>query len=143
MPKSKDKSSMLALNRIFNRVLRNIAIVFLVGLVAFTGVAINPAQANPLEAAKERILGGHEENAAIAEEQTDDYIESGKRAAEVIPKDLGTGSRQKNPVNMLKRAGEELGNDLPKRAVGANDYDRSEVEQELARNKAQRSDFGS
>ncbi|MBF2066643.1 MAG: hypothetical protein IGS39_19815 [Calothrix sp. C42_A2020_038] len=127
----------------FNKIFRKIAIVFLVGLVALTGVAITPAQANPIEAAKERILEGNAENAAKAQEAADDYIESGRRAAEVIPQELGTGSRQKNPVNMLKRAGEELGNDLPKRVVGANDYDRSQVEQELARNKAKRGDFGS
>jgi hypothetical protein len=70
----------------------------------------------------------------------DDYIESGKRAGEVIPKELGTGIRQKNPVNMLKRAGEELGNDQIPRAFGAKDYERSEIEQELARNKAARGD---
>jgi hypothetical protein len=70
----------------------------------------------------------------------DDYIESGKRAGEVIPKDLGTGSRQKNPINMLKRAGEELGNEPPKRTFGAKDYERSEIEKELMRNKAERGD---
>lgn len=134
---------MLVLSQCFNRVLRNIAIAFLVGLVAFTSVAIPTANANPLEAVKERIQEGNAENAAIAEELNNDYVKSGKRAAEVIPKELGTGERQKNPINMLKRAGEELGNDLPKRAAGANDYDRSKVEQELARNKAQRGDFGS
>jgi hypothetical protein len=83
------------------------------------------------------------ENAAKAQQMNDDYIKSGKRAAEVIPKDLGTGSRQKNPVNMLKRAGEELGNDIPKRVLGDNNYDRSPIEAELARNKAARGDYGS
>jgi hypothetical protein len=43
----------------------------------------------------------------------DDYIESGKRAGEVIPKDLETGNRQKNPISMLKRASGELGNNQP------------------------------
>lgn len=71
----------------------------------------------------------------------DDYVESGKRAGEVIPKDLGTGSRQKNPINMLQRAGEELGNEPLKRSFGAKDYERSEIEKELARNKAARGDF--
>jgi hypothetical protein len=71
----------------------------------------------------------------------DDYVESGKRAAEVIPKELGTGSRQKNPVDMLKRAGEEVVNNPLKRSFGVNDYDRSPIEEELARNKAERGDY--
>lgn len=92
---------------------------------------------------KSRQISRASENAAKAQKMGDDYIESGKRAAEVIPKNLGTGSRQKNPVNMLKRAGEELGNDIPKRVVGDNNYDRSPIEKELVRNKAARGDFGS
>lgn len=71
----------------------------------------------------------------------DDYVESGKRAAEVIPKELGTGKRQKNPLTMLKRAGEELTNEPLKRTFGVNDYERSDIEKELARNKAARGDF--
>jgi hypothetical protein len=71
----------------------------------------------------------------------DDYVESGKRAGEVIPKDLGTGSRQRNPVDMLKRAGEEVVNNPLKRSFGVNDYDRSPIEEELARNKAERGDY--
>jgi hypothetical protein len=69
------------------------------------------------------------------------YTESGRRAGEVIPKDLGTGSRQKNPINMLKRAGEEITNDPLQRSFGAEDYERSGIEQELRRNKAARGDF--
>ncbi|HLO86742.1 MAG TPA: hypothetical protein VK203_17315 [Nostocaceae cyanobacterium] len=69
------------------------------------------------------------------------YTESGRRAGEVIPKDLGTGARQKNPINMLKRAGEEITNDPLQRSFGAQDYQRSEIEKELMRNKAQRGDF--
>ncbi|WP_245912236.1 hypothetical protein [Brunnivagina elsteri] len=93
---------------------------------------------------KVRQISRTSENAAKAQQMNDDYIKSGKRAAEVIPKDLGTGSRQKNPVDMLKRAGEELGNDIPKRVVGNNNnYDRSPIERELVQNKAARGDYGS
>lgn len=109
---------MLAFNRIFNQLRRTIAIAFLAGLILLTSL---PASAQ-----------------AVGD---DDYVESGKRAAEVIPKDLGTGSKQKNPVEMLKRFGSELTNDPAKRTLGAEDYERSEIEQELARNKAQRGDY--
>jgi hypothetical protein len=109
---------MLAFNRIFNQLRRTIAIAFLAGLILLTSL---PASAQ-----------------AVGD---DDYVESGKRAAEVIPKDLGTGSKQKNPVEMLKRFGSELTNDPAKRTLGSEDYERSEIEQELARNKAQRGDY--
>jgi hypothetical protein len=109
---------MLAFNKIFNQLRRTIAIAFLVGLVFLTSL---PASAQA--------------------ESANDYIESGKRAAEVIPKDLGTGIKQKNPVEMLKRFGSELTNDPAKRSFGAEDYERSEIEQELARNKAERGDY--
>ncbi len=109
---------MLALKRIFNQLRRSVAIAFLAGLIFLTSL---PASAQ-----------------AVGD---DDYVESGKRAAEVIPKDLGTGSKQKNPVEMLKRFGSELTNDPLQRTVGAQDYERSEIEQELARNKAQRGDY--
>ena len=109
---------MLAFNRIFNQLRRTIAIAFLAGLVFLTSL---PASAHA--------------------ESANDYIESGKRAAEVIPKDLGSGIKQKNPVEMLKRFGSELTNDPAKRSFGAQDYERSEIEQELARNKAQRGDY--
>ncbi|HLP91185.1 MAG TPA: hypothetical protein VK184_21725 [Nostocaceae cyanobacterium] len=69
------------------------------------------------------------------------YTESGRRAGEVIPPDLGTGARQKNPINMLKRAGEELTNDPLQRSFGAQDYERSGIEKELIRNKAARGDY--
>ena len=109
---------MLAFNKIFNQLRRTIAIAFLAGLILLTSL---PASAQ-----------------AVGD---DDYVESGKRAAEVIPKDLGTGSKQKNPVEMLKRFGSELTNDPAKRTLGSEDYERSEIEQELARNKAQRGDY--
>lgn len=109
---------MFAFNRIFNQLRRTIAIAFLAGLILLTSL---PASAQ-----------------AVGD---DDYVESGKRAAEVIPKDLGTGSKQKNPVEMLKRFGSELTNEPQKRSFGAQDYERSEIEQELARNKAQRGDY--
>ncbi len=113
----------------------------------FSGKHVNKAskknELRPFYNNKERQISRASENAEKAQQMNDDYIESGKRAAEVIPKDLGTGSRQKNPINMLKRAGEELGNDIPKRVLGDNNYDRSPIEGELVRNKAARGDFGS
>jgi hypothetical protein len=109
---------MLAFNRIFNQLRRTIAIAFLAGLILLTSL---PASAQ-----------------AVGD---DDYVESGKRAAEVIPKDLGTGIKQKNPGEMLKRFASELTNEPQKRSFGAKDYERSEIEQELARNKAQRGDY--
>ena len=127
---------MLAFNRIFNQLRRTIAIAFLAGLIFLTSL---PASA--------QAAGYYSGDFSTKENQTtqatgdDDYIESGKRAAEVIPKDLGTGSRQKNPVEMLKRFGSELTNEPQKRSFGAQDYERSEIEQELARNKAERGDY--
>ncbi|MEA5618254.1 hypothetical protein VB711_10460 [Cronbergia sp. UHCC 0137] len=83
----------------------------------------------------------HKEKVYTTPGNGENYVESGRRAGEVIPNDLGTGSRQKNPINMLKRAGGELSNDPLQRTFGAKDYQRSEIENELARNKAARGDF--
>ncbi|MGI2902579.1 hypothetical protein [Tolypothrix sp. VBCCA 56010] len=128
---------MLAFNRIFNQLRRTIAIAFLAGLVFLTSL---PASAQAV-GYYSGDFGTKNYNTTAQAVGDDDYIESGKRAAEVIPKDLGTGSRQKNPVEMLKRFGSELTNEPQKRSFGAQDYERSEIEQELARNKAQRGDY--
>jgi hypothetical protein len=128
---------MLAFNRIFNQLRRSIAIAFLAGLIFLTSLPAC-AQAAGFYSGD---FGTKEYNTTAQATGGDDYIESGKRAAEVIPKDLGTGIKQKNPVEMLKRFGSELTNDPAKRSFGAQDYERSEIEQELARNKALRGDY--
>ncbi|MBW4449896.1 MAG: hypothetical protein KME38_24430 [Spirirestis rafaelensis WJT71-NPBG6] len=128
---------MLAFNRIFNQLRRSIAIAFLAGLMFLTSL---PASAQAV-GYYSGDFGTKDINPTGQATHGDDYIESGKRAAEVIPKDLGTGSRQKNPVEMLNRFGSELTNEPQKRSFGAQDYERSEIEQELARNKAQRGDY--
>ncbi len=133
---------MLKIKRIINNAFQKVALVFLAGLVLFTSLPFASAQAVDFSVIKEYQIASANKNANESDQMTDEYIEGGKRAAEVIPKELGTGERQKNPANMLKRLGEELGNDIPKRVVGDNDYDRSPIEQELARNKAARGDFG-
>jgi hypothetical protein len=151
---------LLELKKHLSNAFCKIIIVFMVGLISLVCLQVPPAQAEGFYVVKKQKIekvtpyfaGKHvnntankgrqisrtSENAVKAQQMSDDYIESGKRAAEVIPKDLGTGSRQKNPVNMLKRAGEELGNDIPKRVLGDNNYDRSPIEGELVRNKAAR-----
>jgi hypothetical protein len=132
---------MLKIKKVLNNALQKVAFVVLAGLLLFSNLPFASAQAIELSAIKEHQVANANKNATEFNQTTDEYIESGKRAAEVIPNDLGTGERQKNPVNMLKRLGEELGNDIPKRVVGDNDYDRSPIEEELARNKAARGDF--
>ncbi len=129
----------------FHQLRRKIAVVLLAGLLAFISLPTTSVQAAGYYSGDYSSSSVIEEKIGRNANQTpniggDEYIESGKRAGEVIPKDLGTGSRQKNPLNMLQRAGEELGNDQPQRAFGAKDYDRSPIEQELARNKAHRGD---
>ncbi len=140
---------MLEINRVFGQLRRKMAIIMLAGLVWLISIPATSVQAAGYYsgdyATKEQATAEVEQkigkNANITPDiGGDDYLESGKRAAEVIPKDLGTGSRQKNPVEMLKRAGEELGNDQVQRAFGSEDYERSPLEEELARNKAQRGD---
>jgi hypothetical protein len=140
---------MLTINRVFKQIARQIAVVMLVSLVSVFSFSATSAQAAGYYSGDYSTLNNTTEaeakmgrNANMTPDISgDDYIESGKRAAEVIPKDLGTGSRQKNPANMLQRAGEELGNNQIQRAFGAQDYERSPIEQELARNKAQRGDY--
>jgi hypothetical protein len=159
---------MLEMKRLFNQMHRQIAIVMLACLIWLIGLPMLSAQAagyyslknhkveitRPYYSTKEHRLVRTEvvrpfysnkdrvkAKVYTTPEMGDDYIESGKRAGEVIPKDLGTGSRQKNPINMLKRAGEELGNEPLKRTFGARDYEKSEIEQELMRNKAERGDY--
>ncbi len=140
---------MLEINRVFNQLRRKIAIIMLAGLVWLISIPATSVQAAGYYsgdyASKEQATAEVEQkigkNANITPDiGGEDYLESGKRAAEVIPKDLGTGSRQKNPGEMLKRAGEELGNDQVQRVFGSQDYERSPLEEELARNKAQRGD---
>lgn len=131
---------MLAFKSILNQLRSSIAIAFLAGLVFLTSLPAS-AQAVGFYSGDFATKDHHNLQAATPEVTDDNYLESGKRAAEVIPKDLGTGDRQKNPVEMLKRFGSELTNDPQKRSFGAKDYERSGIEQELARNKAQRGDY--
>jgi hypothetical protein len=128
---------MLAFKKIFNQLRRNIAIAFLAGLMFLTSLPASAQAAGYYSG----DFGTKDINPTAQPTHGDDYIESGKRAAEVIPKDLGTGIKQKNPVEMLKRFGSELTNDPAQRTLGSQDYERSEIEQELARNKAQRGDY--
>lgn len=158
---------MLEIKSVFNRLRRKFAIVILACLIWLISLPAPLVQAagyysaenqkveinRPYYANKERKVARTEANRPYYTTKernkaklntpatSDDYVESGKRAGEVIPKDLGTGSRQKNPINMLQRAGEELGNEPLKRSFGAKDYERSEIEKELARNKAARGDL--
>lgn len=158
---------MLEIKRVFSQLHRKFAIVVLASVIWLISLPAPLVQAagyysaenhqveinRPYYTTKERRIAPTETNRPYytTKERTkaklntpatgEDYIESGKRAGEVIPKDLGTGSRQKNPINMLKRAGEELGNNPLKRSFGAKDYDRSEIEKELAENKAARGDL--
>ncbi|MBR8836661.1 MAG: hypothetical protein DSM106950_22255 [Stigonema ocellatum SAG 48.90 = DSM 106950] len=137
---------MLKINTIFGQLRRKIAIIMLAGLVLLISLPVNSVQAGGHYtgdyATRENIEQKIGQNDNVTPDiGGEDYVDSGRRAAEVIPKDLGTGSRQKNPIEMLKRAGEELGNNQIQRAFGAEDYERSPVEQELARNKAQRGDY--
>ncbi|MFH7028304.1 MAG: hypothetical protein ACHBN1_23615 [Heteroscytonema crispum UTEX LB 1556] len=132
---------MLAINRTLNKMRRQIATIMLAGLVWLISLPVTSAQAEGYFGEKNHNVQATAKNLKnLPDTSGDDYIESGKRAAEVIPKDLGTGSRQKNPIDMLKRAGEEVGNNPLKRGFGAKDYDKSEIEEELARNKAARGD---
>ncbi|MBD2625990.1 hypothetical protein [Trichormus variabilis] len=158
---------MQAIKRLFNQLSRHISLLILAGLIWLMGLPMLSVHADgfysekthktemnkPFYSTKQRRIATnepfkpyystqerHKQKVYTTPATEEDYIESGKRAGEVIPKDLGTGSRQKNPINMLKRAGEELGNEPLKRSFGAKDYERSEIEQELARNKAARGD---
>lgn len=125
---------MLQINKVFKIIHRTFLIVMLVGLVWLQSLPTTSVLAATTSSANKAYSSNEQTPEAF------DELESGKRAAEVIPKELGAGSRQKNPAEMLKRAGEELGNDQVQRAFGAKDYDRSGLEKELARNKAQRGD---
>jgi hypothetical protein len=132
---------MLAVNKNWNKMRRQIAAVMLAALIWLISLPVTSAQAEGYFGGKDQNVQSTAKNLKnLPDVSGDDYIESGKRAAEVIPKDLGTGSRQKNPVEMLKRAGEEVGNNPLKRGFGAKDYDKSQIEEELARNKAARGD---
>lgn len=125
---------MLEINRVFNLLRRTLMTVLLAGLILVISLPATSVQAFAATTSPTKGQINTEENRISGF----DEIESGKRAAEVMPKELGSGSRQKNPGEMLKRAGEELGNDQVQRAFGAEDYDRSGLEAELARNKAKR-----
>jgi hypothetical protein len=118
---------------LLNKLFYKVAVVMISALVWLVNI--------PTAQATGYYSGDYASNNAQEAPMTDDYFESGKRAGEVIPKDLGTGSKQKNPIDMLKRAGEEVVNNPLKRTLGADDYDRSEIEKDLARNKAARGDF--
>ncbi|MBD2387290.1 hypothetical protein [Cylindrospermum sp. FACHB-282] len=114
---------MLEIKRIFNQLHRKLAIVMLASVIWLISLPAPLAQSagyysaethklevtRPYYASKERKIARSEANRpyyTIKERNQsklktpatgDDYIESGKRAGEVIPKDLGTGSRQNIP----------------------------------------------
>jgi hypothetical protein len=125
---------MLKIKSIFDQISRKLVLSILVSLVLLLSLPVASVHASgyysdkthkveivrPFYSTKERKIVRDEvvrpfystqerrkEKVYTTPSSSDDYIESGKRAGEVIPKDLGTGSRQKNPVNMLKRKGEE------------------------------------
>lgn len=125
---------MLEINRVFNLLRRTLLTVLLAGVVLLISLPATSVQAFAATTSPTKGQINTQENPISGF----DEIESGKRAAEVMPKELGSGSRQKNPGEMLKRAGEELGKNQVQRAFGADDYDRSGLEEELARNKAKR-----
>lgn len=137
---------MLEISRVLNQLRRKIAVIILASLLSLISLPAASAHAVGY------YSGDYSSNTHVSKQKMgsyantkpeiggDDYIESGKRAAQAIPQELETGSRQKNPVEMLKRAGEELGNDQVQRAFGAKDYNRSPVEKELARNQGQDDD---
>lgn len=120
---------MLAIKNRLNQWQRIVASVVLVGLIWFMSLPTNSVEAAgyyvvkdhnsgvaaPYYTNKQRRIGYTEPTTPYYATQnrkkhitrtSDDYIESGKRAGEVIPKELGTGKRQKNSVTMLRRSGE-------------------------------------
>ncbi|GAB1538548.1 hypothetical protein NUACC21_12100 [Scytonema sp. NUACC21] len=128
---------MLDYNTRLNQLRRKIAVVLLAGLVWFISLPALSVQAagyysgdysTNSSAIKAGIEKAEEKMGSYANIKPnidgDDYLESGKGAAQALPKDSGIGSNQNNPLNMLKRTGEELGNNQVQRAFGAKDYDR-------------------
>jgi hypothetical protein len=109
---------MLEIQRKFNQLSHKITIVVLAGLIWLVSLPVASVQADgyysekthkvevtkPFYATKERKIAQTEpfkpyyatrdrqKVKANVQETTDDYIESGKRATEVIPKDMGSGS---------------------------------------------------
>ena len=126
---------MVAFNRVFKLLSRTMLIVVLAG-----GLLLGSFSATSLVAfANNKDLNTPQEETAIKASQGFDEIESGKEAAEVIPKNLGNGD--KDTGRRVTRALNELTNDQYQRVFGAEDYKRSQAEQELSRNKAERGDY--
>ncbi len=125
---------MVAFNRLFKLLSRTMLIAALVGILLLGGsVTSSPAFASMKD------LNTAQEDTAIKASEGFDEIESGKKAAEVIPKNLGNAD--KDTGRRVTRALNELTNDQYQRTFGAEDYKRSQAEQELSRNKAERGDY--
>jgi hypothetical protein len=126
---------MVAFNRVFKLLSRTVLMAVLAGILLLGGFSVTSAPAF----ANNKDLNTAQEETAIKASGGFDEIESGKQAAEVIPKNLGNGD--KDTGRRVTRALNELTNDQYQRAFGAEDYKRSEAEQELSRNKAERGDY--
>lgn len=111
---------MLTIKNILNQWRRKIALLVLSGLIWLISLPTNSVEATgyysvkdhktevvkPYYTRKERPIARTETTRPYYTTQNrkritttgDDYIESGKRATEVIPKELGTDKRPKNPI---------------------------------------------
>ncbi|MBA3922708.1 MAG: hypothetical protein H0X31_13840 [Nostocaceae cyanobacterium] len=126
---------MVAFNRVFKLLSRTMLMVVLAGVLLLGSFSATSATAF----ANNKDLNTPQEETAIKASQGFDEIESGKEAAKVIPKNLGNGD--KDTGRRVTRALNELTNDQYQRVFGAEDYKRSQAEQELSRNKAERGDY--
>ncbi|MEA5567194.1 hypothetical protein [Anabaena sp. UHCC 0399] len=126
---------MLEIKHILHQWQRKIVLVMLTGLIWLISLPTNSVEATgyysvkdhkaelvrPYYATRERHIAGTEITRPYytTKDRTritttgDNYIESGKRGTEVMPKEIGTGKRQKNSI---------------KRTFRTNDYERSEIE---------------
>jgi len=126
---------MVAFNQMFKFLNRTMLMALLAGILMLGSFSVTSSPAF----ASNKDLNTPQEETAIKASQGFDEIESGKEAAEVIPKNLGNGD--KDTGRRVTRALNELTNDQYQRVFGAEDYKRSQAEQELSRNKAERGDY--
>jgi hypothetical protein len=139
---------MLEFKRLWHQICQKTAIIMLAGLIWLISLPTTPVQADgyysnkahrveasrPYYSSKDRQFSRTDnflpyyatqerkkEKNYLTPASPDDYFETGRRAGDVNPKDLGTSSRQKNGINILNRAGEEVTNEPQKRPFGARD----------------------
>jgi len=134
---------MLEINKLFKQLRQTLMTVMVIGLAWLISLPTALVQASPsinYLGTEHNLIAANSKSSydplnAGLDQGGFDEIESGKRAAEVIPKDLGNSN--KDVGERINRAVNELGNDQYQRVFGGLDKDEDSIKKSEAELKVE------